>query len=203
MRLLLKPKELTGCTVRLQAMAESMGAGGITVASSSDARVISKLPTVALKRRDTVAAGAAPAAPEPQVLKNKRRALINKGPKAFKKADAPASFKKLAAAAAAECVLTEVAALCSPACLRRSARKQLPLRTDTRDSCRSRCANYTNKQERRSKPALAQRQRQAAGPPHASPHSSVFIAHRASARAQLNAGLPRRALTALCDLHSH
>ena len=98
-RLLLK--ELTGCTVRLQAMAESMGAGGITVASSSDARVISKLPTVALKRRDTVAAGAAPAAPEPQVLKNKRRALINKGPKAFKKADAPASFKKLAAAAAA------------------------------------------------------------------------------------------------------
>lgn len=31
----------------------------------------------------------------------------------------------------------------------------------------------------------------------------MFIAHRASARAQLNAGLPRRALTALCDLHSH
>ena len=45
--------------------------------------------------------------------------------------------------------------------------------------------------------------RASSGGPHASPHSSVFIAHLASARAQLNAGLPSLALTALCERHSH
>lgn len=100
-RLLLKPKELTGYSVRLEATAESMGAGVVAVGCSPNARVISKLPGVGPKRPALGAPGAAPVSVEPLLLKNKRRALINKGPKAFKKADAPASFKRLAAAAAA------------------------------------------------------------------------------------------------------